>query len=242
MADDNLAIPPAITITRQYLSHSHILAAAYFARQSARIEREHGSKGWIEVNKSGAFIQHRAYVMGAIFSAVAFLEATINELFLDTVAENDIDVGIASGELPWYHRGRKPRGPYTALPNALRSQMAQQWQQEVRKLKPLLRFQRALQVAGKDPYHKGRPPYQDVDLLMRLRNALIHYEVEWVQAGEHRIENALRGRFPLNPFFPEDLDNTFYPDKCLGHGCAKWAVHSSLEFADSFHDRLPVVC
>jgi len=55
-----------------------------FARQSAKMEREHRDKSWSHRNESGAFAEHRAYVTGAILAAVTFLEATINELFADT--------------------------------------------------------------------------------------------------------------------------------------------------------------
>jgi hypothetical protein len=65
---------------RFYYSHYHLQAAALFARQSSKLEREHGGSN---VVSSEMFSEHRAYVTGAILSAVSFLEAEINEIFAD---------------------------------------------------------------------------------------------------------------------------------------------------------------
>jgi hypothetical protein len=46
----------------------------------------------------------------------------------------------------------------------------------------------------------------------------------------------LQGKFNLNPL--TGAGNPFYPDKCLGHGCAEWAVNSSIKFVDEFFEKL----
>jgi hypothetical protein len=71
-----------------------------FARKSAKMGREHRDKSWSDLNESGAFAEHRAYVTGAIFAPVAFLKATINELFADTTDER------AVGSVKQLHPGR----------------------------------------------------------------------------------------------------------------------------------------
>jgi hypothetical protein len=72
------------TLTRRdYYSLRHIESASYFARQSAAIERNSAAYG-DPYNDEEAYrlsSEHEAYVIGAILSSVAFLEATINELF-----------------------------------------------------------------------------------------------------------------------------------------------------------------
>jgi hypothetical protein len=58
-----------------------MIAAAIFARRVFEIEAtEDHQKGLVS---GEAFYAHRGYVTGAVFSAVASLEATINELFID---------------------------------------------------------------------------------------------------------------------------------------------------------------
>lgn len=67
---------------RPYFADYHVRAAAFFARQSAAMEREHAGKPWKEMGGT-VFYDHRALVMAAVSSSAAFLEAAINELFVD---------------------------------------------------------------------------------------------------------------------------------------------------------------
>jgi hypothetical protein len=88
---------------------------------------------------------------------------------------------------------------------------------------------------------KGAAPYQDAWLLVQLRNALVHYKPEWIigaapVAVRHEFEKKLANKFALNPF--TGAGNPFYPDKCLGHGCAKWSLMSSIAFINEFYVRL----
>ena len=51
-----------------------------------------------------------------------------------------------------------------------------------------------------------------------------------------KLDKMLRGKFTLNPMTVEA--DTFFPDRCLSHGCASWAVYSSLKFADAFFVKM----
>jgi hypothetical protein len=222
----------SLTIShRAYLSEYHIQTAAYFARQSAKMESAHRGQSWRELHESGAFAEHRAYVTGAVFAAVAFLEAMINELFADTADENTA-------------------GPVKQLPSDARALMRNMWRyRSFRNGSTLNKFQTALDLTGKEQLNTGQQPYQDVHLLIRLRNRLIHFEPEWIAAGQpatqseqHEVEQELLTKFPFNPLMPPEPteEHPFYPDKCLSHGCAKWAVTSSLAFADEFHTLMGI--
>jgi hypothetical protein len=59
---------------RPYFSDYHVRAAAFFARQSAAMERENAGKPREEMGDT-VFYDHRACVMAAISSSAAFLEA-----------------------------------------------------------------------------------------------------------------------------------------------------------------------
>ena len=66
---------------RPNCSIRHIRSAAKLAKRGAEIER-------LYLNEPGAFTadiraEYEAYAVGCIFLVVAFLEATINELFAD---------------------------------------------------------------------------------------------------------------------------------------------------------------
>lgn len=162
---------------------------------------------------------------GSIFAAVSFLEATVNELFADAV-DNSCEV-------------IKPLNP------DVKALMADIWELiGPRKAFSILdKFRIALILARKQPFNAGASPYQDIDSLIRLRNALVHYKPEWVTAGSdtnqnalRKIEQRLRGKFPLNPLTSDG--DPFFPKRCLSHGCAEWAVRSSVKFADEFYSRM----
>lgn len=211
--------------SRTYFSIQHIISAALFARQSASLEREYKGQFSDQLHS-----EHRAYVTGVIFSAAAFLEALINELFADTV-ENEF--------------GRPQQ-----LDPEVKTLMAELWKLDVPRtasFKILQKYQIALAIAERQLFDLGSSPYQEVHLIIQLRNDLIHYEPEWIHHPSeedtlanqiHKYEKRLRGKFKTNPLTGEG--NPFYPDKCLGHGCAEWVVNSTLRFADEFFSRIGV--
>jgi hypothetical protein len=71
-----VTIGHAEVLMRTYFSTYHLWAAEHFARLAANIEGAHTGKPTFN-------IKHRAYVTSSILSAVAFLEAAINEFFDD---------------------------------------------------------------------------------------------------------------------------------------------------------------
>lgn len=210
--------------TRTYFSIQHIQSAANLTRLAAEIENNYDSS-----NKHELYHEHQSYVTGAIFTAVSFLEATINEIFTDCFE------GLNNGIIE-------------DLDNDLKRLLGDMWELEVPKtayFSILDKYQIALTLTKKEKFNKGELPYQDVDTLVRLRNALIHYEPESIithseidpdKVKEHKFEKRLRGKFSLNPL--TGSGNAFFPAKCLSHGCSKWAVKTSLELTDNFFEKL----
>lgn len=97
-------------------------------------------------------------------------------------------------------------------------------------------------------FKEEAPPYQNVILLIKLRNDLVHYEPEWVKSpasddfsdcDQHKYEKMLKGKVSTNPLAGQG--SPYYPDKCLSYGCADWAVNSSIEFADDFFSRMDLI-
>lgn len=195
---------------RTYFSLHHIGTAAHFARLSKKVETEHS--GTMEEEQ---FKQHRAYVTGSIVMAVSFLEATINELF------SDAQEGVAE--------------QIRQLPSDTVTLLANMWGlPKTESFSILEKYQLALMLGKRPLFDKGLATYQNAQLLNSLRNALVHYKPEWVEVGQdqHKWEGQLRAvGFALNPMLPT---NPFFPDQCLSHGCAKWAVESSLQFVREF--------
>ncbi|MFF9870133.1 hypothetical protein ACF1G0_32930 [Streptomyces sp. NPDC013953] len=80
---------------------------------------------------------------------------------------------------------------------------------------------------------------------MSLRNALVHYSPEWqigVGASEEDavkgIAKQLEGKFSENPVVPKG--NSFFPDRCLSHGCTVWTWNIVFPLMEEFFKRVGV--
>ena len=52
------------------------------------------------------------------------------------------------------------------------------------------------------------------------------------------MTRELHGRFPLNPLADEEVP--FFPEHCLGAGCARWAAKVAIEFVLAFYSVLNI--
>jgi hypothetical protein len=214
--DHSNASISGIEVSHQ-LSFSHIKAAAHFAKLSYEIEDKYDDSK----DSSELFDEHRSYVIGSIITAVGYLEATINELF--TYVE------YISRSNEW-------------SPDVTQK-MNEEWDKE-RSLQLIIKYERALCIVKSESFNRGAEPYQSAASLISLRNALIHYKPEWIGTGESynqtlneklrkKLENKIK---KLNPMTREG--SLFFPHRCLGYGCAKWAVESSLNFSNEFFSKI----
>lgn len=195
-------------------SGNHMLSAVHFARQSAIIEKNYKDELTDELRA-----EHSAYVTGAIIVSVASLEATINEVFISAVDNDNLF---------------KDFDP--TIPKAL----AKFWDWCIVKRRPLIieKYLLVLDMANKEVFDRKKSPYREIGYLIQLRNALVHYEPEWDTAlKKHKnIEDKLNDCFNINPF--SDESDAFFPQKCLGYGCAEWSVKSTIEFIEDFYRRM----
>ena len=219
--------------SRVYLSIGHLKNAAHFARLTGELE-QHTEFVW------GTFKPHEAYAMGAVLSSVAFLEAAVNELYADAADVSHPDEIMRDiGE-----------GYAMDMPKDLRGLLAGLWNTEKFRIgaRTLEKYEVVLKVAGGEEFDKGSTPYQDVALLIKLRNALIHFEPASHHEGNEEptgLEAKLTGKFPLNPIAAPPINPLgndpllpFLPDRCLGHGCALWALRSCVAFDKEFFSRM----
>lgn len=90
----------------------------------------------------------------------------------------------------------------------------------------------ALALKGVEPIDWDRGVSQDLLLLGKLRNELVHHKARWIddslEGSESidSIERQLHGRFELAKWSNEGAV-PFRWMKCLGAGCAKWAWNTS---------------
>jgi len=205
-------VPDASTRVSHSFHREHLAAACYFVDTARNLE----ALGATAAGPDG-IVQHRACVTAAIFSSVAFLESSINELYLE--------FELASGN-----------GAST-LPMRSYARLAKLWP-TVEFSPLLLRYRVALQAADGERFNERQPPYRDVKDLIRLRDALLHDQPE--RHDERRrhqnLQRRLRDKFAPNTLLPARAH--WFPDLCLGSGCAEWALRTAEAFSDDFCTRL----
>jgi hypothetical protein len=202
---------------RAYFSSHQLWAGEHFIQVAQEIESSAGHKPRFD-------IQQRAYITSAILSAVAFLEAAINELCKDVVDKHESYIApLDTDSRMWI----------TVYWDLIEGKDHSSSRNILQKYQDILKY------CGKDQFLSGAEPYQDVALVVRLRNALMHYKPESYGGDiQHELSQKLRNKFAENPLAgPEDLD---FPDKYLGSPCAAWAISATKNLACQFFQKLGV--
>jgi len=199
------------TWSRDRLSRHHIISAHNFAESAEALENDDPA----ELPPEEKW-RYRAYVTAAILSAAGFLEAAINELYLELQKVTNSEDSHLRHEL-------------ALLVNA--------WPQIV-KSPVLQKYQIALSVTDADPYNEEVSPYAEAEGVVRLRDALLSYTSEWEDArGKHHLlEARLKDQFPPSPIVSSQ--RPWFPDRCLGAGSARWAVKTVQIFTNDFYRRM----
>ena len=212
---------------RDCFSVRYVQSAALLCRLGYGIEKASAESG---EPSPEILLRHEAFVLNSILSSVAFLESTINELYAD-----------AADDAFFY--------PDEANEQVLRI-IAERWKNEKNfdRAPVLSKYQQILTIAERSSFDEREPGFANVRELIGIRNYLMHYKREWVpvrrgrSAGDggrtiaEKFEQILKTKFAPNPFAHKN--RPFFPDKCLGHGCAEWAVVNSVVFTDEFFRRL----
>jgi hypothetical protein len=242
------------------VSAVHIHSAVFFCKKLLRIETPYfeGTK-----DPSQALLKaHQSYAIGSIFAAVAFVEALINEIFLDAIFRQEgedfsivkpLDAKIVESMVDCWKRGLR-------LDKFDRGALKSYWRYEKHSKKhcknlpvndwhTLDKYQCALVLSGKNTFDSNAAPLQDLYVARELRNALVHYKPEWITSNssaklsrsERRRTNKLEEKlnnigFRKNALLPINP----FPERYLGWGCSRWAIRASLSFASEFSERMGI--
>ena len=207
---------------RIYFSNFHKYSAQFLAEQAGKIENE-------KCDDAEKLFQHRAYVIGSILSSVTFLETNINELYSDANHYIYHNLKGLSDEVIGLMRRLWDRG----IPRTARFSIIE-------------KYEVALDLVNKS-FDRSGSVFNDAKALIYLRNELVHTEPEWQnlknwipksQKDMHKIEKWLRHKFPLNKL--AESHEPFFPNKCLGVGCAKWATNAILNFNLDFCNKMGI--
>lgn len=136
-----------------------------------------------------------AQATATVFTAVAGVEAYANELFADRAS---------------------------TFPNVRADVLKPLWDAYERK--PLLeKYELALVLRESAAIDRKGQIYQDAELLIRLRNALVHFKPEWTdeRVKHEHLSIELGKRVIASPFTPAA---PLFPMAWAGHSCTSWAV------------------
>jgi hypothetical protein len=103
--------------------------------------------------------------------------------------------------------------------------------------KPLLqKFSIALALRINRPLDQGQGPVQDIAALIKLRNAIVHFQPEWFDAqAEHaKVSRLLTHRVQASPFLP---DEPLFPRAWASAHFAQWAVRSTVQFLVEYYSQ-----
>ena len=200
----------------ELISYGHIHCARFFSGKAMQMEKEYGNSGepLDRLEHFKRSLEHRAYVIGSIFSAAAFFDAIINELFREadrrTKGEYAPQQDLLRQFLP---PDAVIQDPLEPLSSDVIDSMAYVW--SLNKIKSddytglyetlnypgtekdsrprnwavLDKFQLALYLAGQHTrtinFDKEDPLRKDVELLINLRHYLMHYSPEWIGFRPH---------------------------------------------------------
>jgi hypothetical protein len=212
---------------RDCFSVRYIQSAALLCRLAFAIEQDY-LRG--EPVPADIQLRHEAFTLHAVLSSVSFLESTINELHADATDEE-----------------------YSAIDEkheALLRTIGREWHnpRNFDRAPMLTKYQTILAIAGQPGFGEGDQAFSNVRTLTEIRNHLLHYTREWVvihsrqvpgrepESTSDHFEKILHRKFAINPLAGKNVP--FFPDKCLGHGCAEWAIMNSVIFTDEFYRRL----
>ena len=149
-----------------------------------------------------------AFSIANVMTAVASLESYINEVFFDYRKNFSSDKETLIKNI-WKHFAERPT---------------------------MEKFDLALMLRDRAVFDKATNPYQDVAILIKLRNSLVHFSPEWEdeQVAHERLSAQLSGKFQPSPFMQGSAP--LFPKRWATSGCTKWAIASCLSYVQHFEE------
>lgn len=162
---------------------------------------------------------HRSYVVGAVMQSVAALESEIWEV-------------VHHG--PGHHLGSNG---VDETAKAFLAPVADLVDDQ----RILDRYECVLHLLHKDPLQRGILPFQDAELVVGLRNEIVHYKSKWGDdLARVKLLRAMESKNHRRPPFLPEMGVNFFPHQCLSADCAAWAVETCAEFLEAFYLHLGV--
>jgi hypothetical protein len=208
-------------LMQTYFSIQHLQSARYFSEQAINLEAR--LKGNSEIVQLIPKI--KANAVGALFTAVAFLEALANEVFADAAMETG--------------------GHVSQLTLQERSILAILGKEQfVERSSIIAKFGYMLVSTNRKIIAAGCNPGQDLKLIIDIRNELTHYKAAWLDIGTNDM--VREKSFMADPssaslakrVAPRAGSSSMEVDKWLSADFSKWVVKSVTAYADEVFNRL----
>lgn len=211
---------------KQYLSLNYLASSINLINKLKLIEE-------LELNQLTSEIKYDydTFRFSSIILSNAFLEATINELLGD-ISEN-VQIIREDGSNQHFDKSFTNNIRKLTKGNDFR----------FGNLRVESKYNLVLILTGKTEFMIKDSYLKEFNNLRILRNDLIHADSEWVwddpellkKLKTKRYEDIFKQKFNPNPFVK---GGPFFPNRCLGHGCSKWALLTCLNFSDEFYKRM----
>lgn len=221
MLDESVTVSAAVVGIgmRTFFSIQHIKSAVLFANFAVDEQKRMVAESDY-ANKS----KLHAFVCASIFFSAAFLEATANELFAES------QDGLSQTAIELDEKG-------LFFLSALAASDLHD------KASVLDKFDLFL-AANQKKIDRSDSFYENVNLVIKLRNALVHYKASWLDVGsdssfirsgslyESRLWKNLSKKFDITGKFPQPYNDW------LSAYCAKFVVDAVIEFNDEVFVQL----
>jgi len=207
----------ARAITRHYLASEYLWTAHRSARECRELE-----DALVQVpDHRGTHPKHRSLAITTIMSSVSFLEALVNEIYMDA--------------------GDSGPGRADPLNQPCRDSMSEYWRDADRNASVLTKYQMALLFADKSRFDKGATPFQDVESLISMRNALVHFKPSWHDhLDPAKLELVLPSKFAKSTLLPGN-DGSPWLIWALAAPGAEWAHNAARAFAGEWMNRMGLI-
>ena len=183
--------------------------------------------------RSSQYQEDQAYASGAIVLSNAYLEAMINEFYLNCQFRSPeikelSETNIKSLNNLW------DKDKFIGLPKYRNDS------------KLLSKYLIAYRIVNQNDYPSNmKSKLDDISNLIKLRDALVHYQSKG-QSIDHFDPKLNPYKLDLDYLqknigenaFVKNTSSPLFPTRCIGADCAKWAVNSSIEFTDFFFSEI----
>ncbi|MHA1540471.1 MAG: hypothetical protein ACTSXL_00755 [Alphaproteobacteria bacterium] len=235
---DSISITDKVFIEKQTsFSLNHRRLSKRFSEKTKKLEKELKDIK-LDSNTGGLFAEHREYCISTIIHSFCYLEAYINEVITNSVLKGKI-ILFHSSFIETLKLTPENKHTEIRIENIHREKIGFTLLSKLNEDSCLDKYNTFLKIITGKKFTKGDEPYQSIEALRKLRNYFVHTKHEtFSDSKTHKLEDLLKSKFDTNTLIHENSTNSFFPDKCLGAGCAIWAYISICNFVEEFQSRI----